>query len=58
MFRGLDGNLYYVYHVHNSAKKAQPRCTRIARLGYRKTDSGELEFYVDTEQVIKLKVNN
>ena len=58
VFRGLDGNLYYVYHVHNSAKKAQPRCTRIAPLRYRKTASGELEFYVDTEQVIKLKVKN
>ena len=33
-FEGLDGNLYYVFHVHNSNTEIQPRRTRIVSLNF------------------------
>ena len=56
VFEGLDGQLYYVYHTHNSLQRATPRQTRIIPLHSRKGRSGdELEWYVNVDEVINLK---
>lgn len=52
-FEGLDGRLYYVYHVHNSPNKASPRRTRIVPL-IKEQDpaTGLYKFRVKGDEVI------
>jgi len=53
VFRGKDGTLYYVFHVHYSDAKVSPRRTRIVPL--RLTWDNELNIYdisIDTNKVI------
>ena len=52
VFKGVDGNLYYVYHVHNSNGKPTPRCTRIVRLDYHEKENGEMEFLINPKECI------
>lgn len=53
LFEGLDGHLYYVYHVHYDEEKATPRRTRIVPV-MKKWDkaAGHYTFRVDSDRVI------
>lgn len=53
LFQGLDGNLYYVYHVHFNQKQVSPRRTRIVPV-IKKWDPDEAiyKFSVDKENII------
>lgn len=53
LFKGLDGNLYYVYHVHFDLKQISPRRTRIVPV-IKKWDSGEgiYKFSVNKNKII------
>ena len=52
VFKGLDGRYYYVYHVHNTDTKVQPRKTRIVPMVLQK-ENGVYSITIDKEQVIK-----
>ncbi len=53
LFIGLDGNMYYVYHVHFDLKQISPRRTRIVALN-KKWDEKEriFKFSVNSKEVI------
>lgn len=52
-FEGLDGQLYYVYHVHFNEDEVSPRRTRIVPVVKEwNTETGLYKFSVDTNQVI------
>jgi beta-xylosidase len=53
IFEGLDGQLYYVYHIHFSQTQASPRRTRIVPL-HKEWDSknGLYKFSVKGNEVI------
>lgn len=58
LFRGLDGNHYYVYHVHNSDSTIQPRKTRIVPLIMKKNPASEIyDISVDQANIITPKTN-
>ncbi|WP_153795986.1 glycoside hydrolase family 43 protein [Foetidibacter luteolus] len=40
LFKAKDGNLYYVFHVHNSGSAVSPRKTTIVKIAFVKDDSG------------------
>jgi len=53
IFEGLDGQLYYVYHVHYDTKQVTPRRTRIVPLLKKwEEQKGLYKFSVDTQKVI------
>ncbi len=53
LFEGLDGQLYYVYHVHFDKNKATPRRTRIVPVIKEwDAESGLYKFSVDGSKVI------
>lgn len=53
IFKGIDGQLYYVYHVHFSKKQVSPRRTRIVPLLKKwNEDKGLYEFSVKEDEVI------
>ena len=52
VFEGVDGKLYYVYHVHNSDKKPTPRRTRIVELKETMGVDGVCRYEVDRRKVI------
>lgn len=53
LFTGLDGKMYYVYHVHNSQQQISPRRTRIVPV-LKKWDSktGIYKFSVNAKKII------
>jgi xylan 1,4-beta-xylosidase len=52
-FEGLDGQLYYVYHVHNSKTQVSPRRTRIVPVTKQWDDeAGFYNFSVKGNEVI------
>jgi len=54
IFTDKDGNMRYVYHVHNSDTVVGPRRTRIATLNLRKTEDGApYSITVDSASIIK-----
>lgn len=53
LFKGFDGKMYYVYHVHNCDTVATPRRTRIVPLIFTKNDStGIYDISADKENII------
>lgn len=52
LFRGKDGRLYYVYHVHASDHEVSPRRTRIVPLHLSKRADGIYDISVDAAEVI------
>lgn len=53
LFQGLDGQLYYVYHVHFSEDQVSPRRTRIVPLVKEwDADAGLYKFRVEEDKVI------
>lgn len=53
IFEGLDGQWYYVYHVHASQRQVMPRRTRIVPIDKEWDDvAGHYTFRVDSSRVI------
>lgn len=53
LFKGLDGKLYYVYHIHNSQQQVSPRRTRIIPVNMKwDSKTGIYRFSVDAKNVI------
>lgn len=53
LFKGFDGQLYYVYHIHNSRQQVTPRRTRIIPVKQQwDAASGLFRFSVDGDDVI------
>ena len=53
LFEGLDGQLYYVYHVHFDQQRATPRRTRIVPVAKQWNDAtGQYQFSVESDGVI------
>ncbi|MEC3878182.1 glycoside hydrolase family 43 protein [Parapedobacter sp. 10938] len=54
LFEGLDGQLYYVYHVHFDQQQVTPRRTRIVPvIKHWDAAAGQYTFHVDGDGVIK-----
>lgn len=54
LFEGLDGQLYYVYHVHYDQQQVTPRRTRIVPVMKKWDDAaGHYTFRVDNNRIIK-----
>ncbi len=54
LFEGLDGQLYYVYHVHFDEQRITPRRTRIVPIvKQRDAETGLYKFSVNDQAVIK-----
>lgn len=54
LFKGVDGQLYYVYHVHFDGQQVTPRRTRIVPVNKRWDESvGCYKFSVNSDAVIK-----
>ena len=54
VFKGNDGNLYYVFHVHNSDSIISPRRTRIVQLNLDwNNESGIYNISIDASTIIK-----
>ncbi|MCF0175678.1 MAG: family 43 glycosylhydrolase, partial [Bacteroidales bacterium] len=51
-FRTYDGELYVVFHAHNSDEKITPRQTLIAPAGFEETASGPDKLVVNSEDLI------
>jgi len=49
IFEGKDGQLYYVFHTHNSDDKVGPRKTAIVRVVARDLPSGETVFSMEPD---------
>lgn len=57
IFKDIEGNYKYVYHVHNSDKKVSPRRTRIISLNLDKDKvSGIYKITANKESVIKVRL--
>ncbi len=52
LFKGLDGQYYYVFHVHHSDSVVSPRKTRIVPLNFEKMDNGIYSITADKKHVI------
>lgn len=54
LFEGLDGQLYYVYHVHFDEQQITPRRTRIVPIvKQRDAETGLYKFSVNSKEVIR-----
>lgn len=53
VFTNDKGDLYYVYHVHNSDSVVSPRKTRIAPLILKKNKDGLYDISIDATNIIK-----
>ncbi|MGV3764107.1 MAG: glycoside hydrolase family 43 protein [Parapedobacter sp.] len=54
LFEGLDGQLYYVYHVHFGSEQVTPRRTRIVPISKRwDAAGGHYKFRMASDKVIK-----
>lgn len=55
IFTDLNGNMRYVYHVHNSDSVVHPRRTRIITLQKQLNDNGSYDITADSTSIIKPK---
>jgi xylan 1,4-beta-xylosidase len=54
VFKGNDGNLYYVFHVHNSDSVISPRGTRIVQLNLDWNEDADIfDISIDANTIIK-----
>lgn len=57
LFTGRSGNMYYVFHTHNSESKVAPRLTAVVKAGFAGKRQGPDKFIIDADSFYFLQQN-